>query len=103
MTEVLLYIWASFGLMCILKYGSILSFVRTPLVARFNFFDELFQCSLCLGFWTGVTLGVFLYYTGKWDPFYFLFPLLSAPACWTLDSLVGIVKYKEVALQKEKK
>ena len=48
---------ACIGLMCILKYGSILSWPRDVLTSRIEFFEDLFGCSLCLGFWCGVAVG----------------------------------------------
>jgi hypothetical protein len=40
------------GLCFILKYGTILNFIRTPL-KKIIFFKELFNCSLCIGFHVG--------------------------------------------------
>lgn len=46
------------GLCFILKYGSILNPIRNFL-SKFSFFEKLFKCSLCLGFWVGTLFGIF--------------------------------------------
>ena len=82
--------------MCILKYGSILAAPRNFICSKSAYLKELFSCSLCLGFWSGVTVAVFVYYLQPpWDNKYFLFPFLSAVMCWTADSVIGIFSYTE--------
>lgn len=55
---------------------------------------QLFECSLCLGFWSGVII----YFVNETTP---LLPLASAATCWAADSLVGILQYIELKLEKE--
>ena len=90
---------ACVGLTCILKYGSILRWLRLPL-CKFKFFKELFSCSLCLGFWSGVAVALFFYFT-TWDSLLILLPFVSAPASWLFDSLIGILQTREMILDKE--
>ena len=102
MPDILYYTASSIGLMCILKYGSILSIPRTFLVTRFFFFADLFKCSLCLGFWTGVAISCFVYFlTPDFNYKWFLYPLVSSVTCWIADSVIGIFKYTESYLQKK--
>jgi len=80
------YLLSSLGLMFILKYGSILDKPRCYVVTRSKFFKELFCCSLCLGFWTGLMIMVYCYFVlGKFDNRAYLFPFASAAFCWVID------------------
>lgn len=75
---------ACIGLMFILKYGSILAFIRNRLT-KINFFRELFSCSLCLGFWSGLITGL----VTNTNPLLFCF--YGAAICWTADMLLDVV------------
>ena len=102
MIDLFYYILSSIGLMCILKYGTILGWLRALLAPRFRFFHDLFKCSLCLGFWTGGFISTFIYFfTDSFENKYYLFPLVSAVLCWVADSLIGIAKYTERYLEKK--
>jgi len=81
------YLLASLGLMYILKYGSILDYPRCWITSRSDFFRELFCCSLCLGFWTGVIIAGLITYLFGFDKFLIIFPLASSAFCWTIDIL----------------
>jgi hypothetical protein len=81
------FLIASLGLMFILKYGSILKFLRDFLNSKSDKFKELFSCSLCLGFWTGVLL-VPLIYSEFTIPELLAFPLVSAAFCNIVDMLL---------------
>jgi len=56
MTDLIFFSLSCIGLTFILKYGSILAFLRERLT-RYGFFRELFSCALCLGFWSGLITG----------------------------------------------
>lgn len=45
------------GLTFILKYGEILNGVRGFFTKRFRWAKKLFDCALCLGFWSGAIVG----------------------------------------------
>ena len=90
------------GLTFILKYGSILAWLRTPLV-KIGLFRELFKCSLCLGFWSGILITIFLYKVDAWNPLYCLLPLASAAFCWATDGIVGIIQWSELYLENKNK
>ena len=61
MNEVIL-ISASVGLTNILKYGSILKTPRNAIIEKNPFIKELFSCSMCLGFWSGILIGLIGYF-----------------------------------------
>lgn len=84
MVDLIFYTIACIGLCFILKYGSILSFARTFLT-RINYFQELFSCSLCLGFWSGLVIGLYTIY-----PFY-LFAVYGAAVCWVADFMLDVI------------
>jgi len=81
----LYYSLATIGLCFILKYGTILSFFRNFLISKSKKLEELFECSLCLGFWCGVIIAPFLYYFENYGLKTLLYPLFSACICWTHD------------------
>lgn len=85
------------GLCFILKYGSILSFLRKALT-RFKFFKELFSCSLCLGFWSGLIIGLVINRDQLLISEYITFganALMFAPygaaICWVADMILDII------------
>ncbi len=85
MTEGIL---AAIGLMCLLKYASILDFIRTPLT-RIAYLEKLFQCSLCLGFWTGIFAALYFHFVEEQT--YWLMPFISCAACWLFDGIVTFI------------
>jgi len=86
---------ACVGLTFILKYGSILNWPRN-LLCKLSFFQELFKCSLCLGFWSGAVI-----YFVEQDNI--LLPLASAATCWAADSIVAILQWLEIKLENQLK
>lgn len=84
------FLFASLGLMFILRYGTILQGIRNLLIRNFPCLTELFNCSLCLGFWTGLVLSPLSpddYTTVD----AVLFPLVSAAFCYIVDMLFDVV------------
>ena len=95
----LYYIIACLGLTCILKYGTILNRVRIFL-CKSRALKDLFDCSLCLGFWSGVIIGVHGYmYTS--EPVFHLLPFISAGMCWLFDSIIRVIQTIELYLDKK--
>ena len=91
---------ACIGLMWILRYGSILRIPRN-LLTRFTVFEELFKCSLCLGFWAGVIISLFYHFhlhATDW-----LLPLSSAACCWFFDSILGVIQSVELNLDQQRR
>lgn len=88
--------------MFILKYGTILNRPRSILY-KINILKELLQCSLCLGFWCGVTVsGVeYLYNDQRLMYTCVLLPFASAACCWFVDNLNNVLQSIEIKLDKE--
>jgi len=88
--NLLLFILSSYGLTQILCYGKIFNSWR-PTTGKLG---ELFSCSMCMGFWAGVLLGIL-------DPFIKLFDLsdnlldvlvlglISSGTSYLLDKIVS--------------
>lgn len=85
--------------MFILKYGTILNTPR-DFLCKIKFFKELFDCAMCLGFWTGIIVATIANFAS--DGAYFapteilLFGLASSFLCLVADLVVEIgdeVKY----------
>ena len=96
--NLLVILLSCIGLTFILKYGSILSSIRKPLT-KIPLLKELFSCSLCLGFWSGVFHLLFLYKT-EWNEFYILLPLVSSAVCWFADCLINLIQSCELFIDK---
>ena len=79
MDNLILHTLACIGLTFILKYGTILSFIRGRLTSYNDYLKELFSCSLCLGFWSGLIIGLI----SPYNPFMFCF--YGAAVCWLAD------------------
>ncbi len=74
------------GVCFILKYASIISFVREPL-KKIDFFEKLFKCALCLGFWVG------LFYSFT-SPYTLELAFYSAAICWISDFAIQFIMSK---------
>jgi hypothetical protein len=85
--DLILYLLSTIGLCAILKYGTILNFVRDTLT-KLSFFKDLFDCALCLGFYTGIIVGIFTSYN------IFIFAFASAGVCWFADHILILLKNK---------
>lgn len=73
------------GTCYIMKYGSILNFIRERLI-KWQFFKELFKCSLCMGFWIGLVFGLIN------SQNFFYVALYSAAVCWVADHFIMIAQ-----------
>jgi uncharacterized membrane protein len=88
--SLLLFILSAYGLTQILCYGKIFNSWR-PTTGKLG---ELFSCSMCMGFWVGIFLGML-------DPFtklfslstnlvdIFLLGLISSGTSYLLDKMVS--------------
>ena len=85
--DLILYTIASYGLCYILMEAKVLNFIRDKII-KIKFFEELLNCSLCTGFWTGLIIGVFAPYNN------ILFALYSSVTCYFLYLLNYILLYK---------
>jgi hypothetical protein len=78
--------FACIGLCAILKYGTILSPIRSAL-SKIKFFRELFSCSMCLGFWSGLGIAII-----TWDlRNIIIWPLYGSAICWASDYVLDIL------------
>lgn len=84
MIDLIFHSIACIGLCFILKYGSILAFIRDRL-KRITYFNELFSCSLCLGFWSGAIIGLYSNFSVE------LFAVYGAAICWVADFILDII------------
>ena len=82
------------GLTFILKYATILKTPRQYVTQR-PLLKELFKCSLCLGFWSGVIVFV------VGGTHYHLLPLASAGVCWTSDNLNNVLQSVEIIIDEK--
>ena len=74
------------GLTFILKYGSIFNYPRNELRKLSPYFEELFKCSLCLGFWSGLIIGL----TSKEN--LLLFPFYGAAISFFADHFLELIQ-----------
>jgi len=84
---------ACVGAHWILKYGTILNMPR-GVITRVPIFDKLFKCSLCLGFWVGVAIGVYVEHN------VLMLGLASSGMCWLFDNLNNVIQSAEIKLDK---
>lgn len=80
------------GLHWILKYGSILNLPRS-FITKLKIFENLFKCSLCLGFWAGVIVSLLTDNN-------ILLPFASAGVCWFMDNINNTLQSIELKLDK---
>lgn len=85
--------FAIIGLTFILKYGSILNHPRNLLRKLNPFFEELFKCSLCLGFWSGLFIGLIL------KENLFLFPFYGAAISFFADQFLELIQTAIIKLE----
>jgi len=91
-----LIILSSIGLTNILKYASILNFIRKPLVEKSSFLKELFSCSMCLGFWSGMIVSLLV----KSESF-LLIPLASSCLSQLYDYLIDVLDQYYLSLKRK--
>ena len=78
--------------MCfVMKYGSPLECFRSKTSALFPCLTKLYNCCLCMGFWAGIVLSLFLYESETWGIEIILFPFITAPICWYADSIITLI------------
>ena len=87
--------------MWILKHGSILNAPRKLLTFHSKILAELFSCSLCLGFWCGILIGLFSYFLVDRNNILLLIPFASSALCWFFDSLLDLIQLASCKLDKK--
>jgi len=88
--------FAIIGLAFILKYGSILHSVRQFLCKDSRYFTEMFKCSLCLGAWSGLFVG--LISEGHLSLLYFLY---GASVSFFADNILELIQSATMKLDKD--
>jgi uncharacterized membrane protein len=84
---------ACLAIVWIIKDSYIFSLPRKFIVSKSNYLKELFSCSLCLGFWSGVLMSLFIQYTTKSFSFdLFLYPFAVSGFCWFFDSALDLIQ-----------
>lgn len=92
------------GVVWIVKYATILNFIRTPLCNLHPKIKELFNCALCLGFWVGCLHSLILCSMGSWPTItWFYYPFATAAFCWFMDCLLDIIQLKQIELERKLK
>ena len=92
----ILFLSACVGLTWILKYATILDPIRQPIKSWHPKLNELFNCSLFLGVWSGVIVGLFSWHYCYYEYEALLFPLSSAAFSWFFDSLISIIHLQKI-------
>jgi hypothetical protein len=83
--DLILHTVSCIGLTFILKYGSILEWLRKFLSKQSLYLMELFSCSLCLGFWAGAVVGLI----SPYNPL--LFATYGAAVSWYADYVLDYI------------
>lgn len=96
--ETILIIFCFYGLNTILHQGTILDKSRNFLKRKSSFFDELFECTLCLGFWSGLITLMGNSLLGS----LFVYPFASAGVCYLLYRVVDTLDDIYLTYFKEK-
>jgi hypothetical protein len=94
--DLIFYTLASYGLCYILMEAKIFNFVRDK-ITKIKFFEDLLNCSLCTGFWTGLIIGT---YASSYNNI--LFALYSSSSCYLIYLVNSILLNKVYPIEKEK-
>jgi len=90
------------GLLWILRFGSILNKPRNLLTSIHPSIKELFNCSLCLGFWIGVLLSCTNLHYGKFSELEaIMFPFACSGVCWFIDSLLALIQFTSLKVEEK--
>jgi len=93
----LLTLLSCVGLTLILKYGKPTQFIRDFFK---NKIEGLFECSLCLGFWSGV-IHCILLSTIAPSVWLLMLPFASAAMSWLTDTIILSVEMVEIYLKEK--
>jgi hypothetical protein len=94
--HIIIFLLACFGFQIGIAYGKmpIIKYFREKLIKNSEFFKDMFECPLCLGFWTSLLLTI-LYYKFS---IILLMPLAGGGFCllvkWTFDYISDFVEKK---------
>ena len=101
---ILIKLLSCLGLVWIIKDSYILAVPRNFLKSKSKHIKEFLSCSLCIGFWVGLLLGLFEYkFNNSLKIDYFFYPTAIAAFCWFFDSLLDLIQERWVSLKNSKK
>lgn len=66
------------------------------------YFRSFFTCALCIGFWSGILMGIFGFYNTN-DNIFMLLPFISSACCWFADGVIGVLQSCEIYLDHKNK
>lgn len=95
------FLASSIGLTLLLKYAKIIKHYRQQITSKDEFFQDLFKCSLCLGFWSGALHIPFAALCQGPQLEFLMLPLISAGASWFTDSALQMIQALELYLMKQ--
>ena len=87
----LIKLLACMGLVWILKDSYILIVPRTYLKKKSKHLEEFLSCSLCLGFWVGLSMA-YIEYKENFSINYIYYPLAVSAFCWFFDSALDMIQ-----------
>ena len=93
-------VFASVGLMWILKHGSILNIPREYIKSISLTAKRLLRCSMCLGFWCGLFFTFISYKNNGLSYDLIYIPFISSGTCWFLDSILDLVQESSLSISK---
>jgi hypothetical protein len=88
--DVLNFFFAVYGLQNIIAIGRPTAFIRSALMRISPTMKEFFGCALCVGFWAGALIGIYLFLARRFFPeitWYPLLPLVGAGVCYFFRNL----------------
>lgn len=84
---------ACLGLVWILKDSIIFKTPRDFITSRSKKLKQLFSCSMCLGFWTGLLLAVIENLPlEKWSNDFIYYPFAVSGFCWFFDCVLDLIQ-----------
>ena len=90
------------GLVWIIKFGSIFKKPRDLISLAIPPLEELFKCSLCLGFWIGLFVGFVNFKYNLINIIELLmFPFASSAFCWFVDSVLDLAQMASLKIEEK--
>jgi hypothetical protein len=94
---------AYLGLVWVIKHGEILNLPRNFISRKIPLMGRLLKCTLCLGFWVGISAGGYSYYAGSsiYDSIVTIFSISAF--CWIGDTLMDFFQIWNQKIKMTKK
>jgi hypothetical protein len=100
MDVLVFWIFMSYGMTCILVWGSIFENQRNWIKSKSIFFGDLISCTLCTSTWVGFFLSLCLgglsttYFDTHWIPSIFFDGMFTAGSVWALNAIIEFFENK---------